>query len=673
MKPTKSSNNKITNCTPTSSECIIWEGPDLDCIEPCFGDTIGDVIKKITEELCALRTENDLLLTLTQLGCLPIVYNTVDGQQVADLTLKTTVLTLIEEHCDLVERVDFLSTPAGSDAVPPTLSGVNLTCLTAIDTLGSGLPGSATDVQIVQHIVNGLCATWADLQTNLETIYSRLDTLGTGTGTGTVSLPTLTSGCLWSGSKTISVAWGLFDTDYCAYKAKLGSIAEIDAIITAENSCLTALNDPTTGLFIPQSLSPIVASTTEAHAVENLWKTICALNAKVATMQEVLNFCCGFSCKKFEVGVTAINFDADAKEIDLRFSFDGSTTLPTGTYDFVDKGSTVIFTDSTGYSLASQAINITVPSSYVGLDITGLDLSGEIQVDVDLEYEVTDPITGNVFTCTKCLHTFFKTGVACAFCVLQITISGDDPEIRINYTVGTSVSTLVLTTEGSGMEYVLPAGATITSIINVNNSLFTIGSTTCPNLVIPEVETLACYAVIISNDFFGPNPYNAGGPYYNIVGWMMDGIEYTYTTPTRADLTNARDVNQTAGTYFNNSYTTGTAESTTNCTYPTADPSINPALYVSLSQLQNLPVNTIITSVEKLCTLVSEVTAPGEYQMVNNYIIIKAIANKNIFLRLTPTDINITNGIEEKPSSYLKAIEIAAGEDCDCCAVYNGE
>jgi len=49
MKPLNFDNSP---CSPTSSNCVIWGGPDLPCINLCKGDNITDVIEKLATELC---------------------------------------------------------------------------------------------------------------------------------------------------------------------------------------------------------------------------------------------------------------------------------------------------------------------------------------------------------------------------------------------------------------------------------------------------------------------------------------------------------------------------------------------------------------------------------------------------------------------------------------------
>ena len=51
MKPLNYDNSP---CSPTSSNCVIWQGPDLHCIKLCTGDTVSDVIANLASELCTV-------------------------------------------------------------------------------------------------------------------------------------------------------------------------------------------------------------------------------------------------------------------------------------------------------------------------------------------------------------------------------------------------------------------------------------------------------------------------------------------------------------------------------------------------------------------------------------------------------------------------------------------
>ena len=59
MKPVKSNLSK-NGCSPVASNCVAWDGPDLCCITECAGDTMSNVIFKLSQELCYHRALLDL-------------------------------------------------------------------------------------------------------------------------------------------------------------------------------------------------------------------------------------------------------------------------------------------------------------------------------------------------------------------------------------------------------------------------------------------------------------------------------------------------------------------------------------------------------------------------------------------------------------------------------------
>jgi hypothetical protein len=54
MIPTNS--NSPNNCDPISSNCVIWQGPDLTCVDVCQGDTISNVVAALCTQLTLLET-----------------------------------------------------------------------------------------------------------------------------------------------------------------------------------------------------------------------------------------------------------------------------------------------------------------------------------------------------------------------------------------------------------------------------------------------------------------------------------------------------------------------------------------------------------------------------------------------------------------------------------------
>ena len=58
--PTNSSRAKTKGCSPVSSNCVVWQGQTLPCLDLCKGDTVSDVVFKAATELCTLMTMFDI-------------------------------------------------------------------------------------------------------------------------------------------------------------------------------------------------------------------------------------------------------------------------------------------------------------------------------------------------------------------------------------------------------------------------------------------------------------------------------------------------------------------------------------------------------------------------------------------------------------------------------------
>lgn len=57
MKPL---NIDKSGCSNTSSNCVVWQGPDIPCISLCKGDSITEVVYKLATELCTIMDTFDM-------------------------------------------------------------------------------------------------------------------------------------------------------------------------------------------------------------------------------------------------------------------------------------------------------------------------------------------------------------------------------------------------------------------------------------------------------------------------------------------------------------------------------------------------------------------------------------------------------------------------------------
>jgi hypothetical protein len=57
MKPTNLDN---MGCKPQSSNCVIWQGDDITCLNLCKGDSISDVMFQLGCLVCTLKDQLDV-------------------------------------------------------------------------------------------------------------------------------------------------------------------------------------------------------------------------------------------------------------------------------------------------------------------------------------------------------------------------------------------------------------------------------------------------------------------------------------------------------------------------------------------------------------------------------------------------------------------------------------
>lgn len=77
MKPL---NLDKSSCNPISSNCVIWGGPDIECVNLCKGDTITDVTYKLALELCQVMESLNVTnydLACLDLSCAPQDFNSL--------------------------------------------------------------------------------------------------------------------------------------------------------------------------------------------------------------------------------------------------------------------------------------------------------------------------------------------------------------------------------------------------------------------------------------------------------------------------------------------------------------------------------------------------------------------------------------------------------------------
>lgn len=250
-------------CTPTSSNCVIWSGPDLDCIKLCTGDTISDVVAKLATELCAVL--DTLNVSNYDLACLNL--NTC-----APSDFEQLIQLLIDKVCAL-ENVPVNPTNPPSTGCPTNCIVSTKGCL-----IGQDEPdGEDTLINYIQSIATRLCSLISEvgvIQSELDVVDALIANLQTQIDEFPVyELPDVFSTCTIDGITTgrLDIMFNALLTDWCALIAATGTPSEIAASVTPP----CPLSGSSYFTDIPSEPGWISPVGTLADAINNIWISLC--------------------------------------------------------------------------------------------------------------------------------------------------------------------------------------------------------------------------------------------------------------------------------------------------------------------------------------------------------------------------------------------------------------
>jgi hypothetical protein len=274
MKPLNIDNK---TCSPISSNCVIWQGPDIPCIKLCAGDSVSEIIAKLAQELCDLLDQTNV--SNYDLACLSIGDNPPED-------FKALIELLIDKVC---EQNEIDPGTGGSAGCPDCVVSV-AACL---------VEGGSTTMQLldyVQKIANKICNILTQIATinseisiinaTLIDLQVQIDNISPG------SLPSINVDCIISGSQPIdAVLEALMNDDALGYCRLLDATGVPDDINNAVLSqCIQDIDQPLAALALTP---PVITSfsayysgswinnanlstePTIANAINNIWIAIC--------------------------------------------------------------------------------------------------------------------------------------------------------------------------------------------------------------------------------------------------------------------------------------------------------------------------------------------------------------------------------------------------------------
>lgn len=426
MLPTNSSKAKDQGCSPTSSNCVVWQGPDLDCIGVCKGDTISDVTYKMATELCTLMDMFDL--DAYDLACLSIP-NSETPRDFKELTQ-----ILINKICTLEGITPSTTTTETSDCPDNCLVTI-ASCFYYTNEQGDTIT-TMTLVDYARAIGTRVCEIVDDitsLQAAVETLQYQIN--GTATSPGARKAPT-TGGLISDiedlqndkadisslqyevNSKTDAAAGIVYVTN--ALRAVENSlIGQTDATGNAtalyQNIVKAGLIDNEDRVFGTGLMSGITGWTvnaqTAAASLGNLWLAVRDLRSAVDYIQEN---CCSTGCSSIW-----LNFRAQLTGSQLTIYTDGSTGFSSNWIE-CNGSNTVTVTDIYGNSTTFNVSLLAVAGSVLGYTVelasTSVDFTTDLKVETNACFENT---TTNA-TCTDCYEYNITSTAACPSVILTV-------------------------------------------------------------------------------------------------------------------------------------------------------------------------------------------------------------------------------------------------------------
>jgi hypothetical protein len=324
MKPLNLDNRP---CSPISSNCVIWQGPDISCINICNGDTVSDVVAALATELCTLLDQTNV--SNYDLTCLGI---TACGPK----DFQALIQLLINKICELqgvpADTKDASACPDCLVSVAPCFVQNGITTMQLLDY-----------VQMIANKICDLIESIADLQDQIDALNIRV-TILEETPPPTFTLPSLTPDCDLgvssngtpvnpATSQTIDIVLDALINDdtngYCVYTAALGEVADLYTAISRK-----CVNDGTAMLSTPGTFGSLVTWVDDANydtvadAINNIWLVLCDIFAYNSSTTAVTGSTTNTIDVTVTTGVIAANI-LDTGWIDLNgFGYySGATTL----------------------------------------------------------------------------------------------------------------------------------------------------------------------------------------------------------------------------------------------------------------------------------------------------------------------------------------------------------
>lgn len=339
MKPL---NAETPGCDPISSNCVIWQGPDIECIKLCKGDTVTDVVAKLGTELCGIMAALDI--TSFDLSCFNLTTCKPDD-------FHALIQFLIDRVCKLQNCTGCIPDCNGNSALPTPAPGTGTGCpdcevaISSCFYFQNQFGDTVTSMQLSDYVIaigNKVCSLAGQIETINQILATHTMQIIALQNRAPIQfvLPDIIPVCVLPAVPTdIATVLSALEQQFCALRSATGTPDQIYQAIVKQcsglnNAAALGTNGGTMGGITGWVNNPVNA----ADTLTNIWLTICDLRSAVANIK--LN-CCPGGCDGISV---AMQLTLTGTVLKLYFT----GTLPAGFQNCNPNGTLFTITDTSG-------------------------------------------------------------------------------------------------------------------------------------------------------------------------------------------------------------------------------------------------------------------------------------------------------------------------------------
>jgi len=462
-------------CTKTSSSCVIWQGPDIPCIDLCKGDTITDVIFDLATKLCEI-TDGVIDLSTLDFGLL------VPEGQARPTNLIDTLQLLIDKQLMFIETCCTDGSGSGGSILPISLPPC-LYYTEGGDQITSLLP-SAYSAYLASKICE-IIDDVASINSTLDNLQGRVTALEASSGSGgstgtTISVVAQCASNPIPGTVVpIGQAFSAFENKFCQLTTLLGTNAALSTAIGTECASL----DSTPQLTNPDNTMSQIAGwvatpTTLSETIVNMWLTICDMRTAITNSLTTTSVCVPVPVSNIQI----TNLTSTGSTI----TWDAPNTLSA---EAPIEYSLKVYEWNGSATVGSPVVSVVKPFGTNSHTITAVpDATKNYQVQIIAEYSC------DVSTVTTAVGKIALTTID--YCVEVLDVNAADVTTTCNgetYQDRQRTTTVTLKNINTGAT-IANTGAPITVVLSYENTGdCVISPTTTRNFVIGTGVTSASY------------------------------------------------------------------------------------------------------------------------------------------------------------------------------------